>query len=133
MAPLPEDRIKPAQPFTNADLDFAGPLYLKDSGEKAYICLFTCAVTRAVHLELACDMTTERFLLALRCMIARRGMCSIIWSDNTKTFKLLARSYRDVGEYWNQTRPKLLCLKRRLNGSSLWRKPHNGVGFMNGL
>ena len=87
MAPLPEDRIKPAPPFTNVGLDFAGPLYLKDSGEKVYICLFTCAVTRAVHLELVCDMTTERFLLALRRMIARRGMCSIIWSDNAKTFK----------------------------------------------
>ena len=34
-------------------------------------------------------MTTERliFLLALRCMIARRGICSIIWSGNAKTFK----------------------------------------------
>jgi len=87
MAPLPEDRIKPAPPFTNVDLDFAGPLYLKGSGEKAYMCLFTYAVAIAVHLELVCDMTTERFLLALRRMIARRGMRSIIWSDNAKTFK----------------------------------------------
>jgi len=63
MAPLPEDRIKPAPPFTNVGIDFAGPLYLKDSGEKAYICLFTCAVTRAVHLELVCDMTTGGFSL----------------------------------------------------------------------
>ena len=68
-------------------LDFAGHLYLEDSGEKVYICLFTCAVTSAVHLELVCDITTERFLLALRRMIARRGMYSIIWSDNAKTFK----------------------------------------------
>ena len=29
----------------------------------------------------------ERFLLALRRMTARRGMCGIIWSDNDKTFK----------------------------------------------
>ena len=86
MAPLPEDRIKPAPPFTNVGIDFAGPLYLKDSGEEAYNCLFPCAVTRAVHLELVCDMTTERFLLALRRMVAR-GMCNIIWSDNAKTFK----------------------------------------------
>jgi len=62
-------------------------LYLRDSNDKAYICLFTCAVTRAVHLELVSNMTVERFLLALRCIIARRGMCSIIWSDNAKTFK----------------------------------------------
>ena len=86
MAPLPEDRIKPALPFNNVGLDFAGPLDLKDSGDKVYICLFTCAVTRAVHLELVCDMTAERFLLALRRMIAIRGMCSIIWSDNAKCF-----------------------------------------------
>jgi hypothetical protein len=32
-------------------------------------------------------MTTELFLLALRRMIARRGMFCIIWSDNAKTFK----------------------------------------------
>ena len=41
MAPLPEDRIKPSPPFTNVGLDFAGPLHLKDSAEKVYICLFT--------------------------------------------------------------------------------------------
>ena len=55
-APLPKDRIKPAPPFTNVGLNFAGPLFLKDSGEKAYICLFTCAVTRAIHLELVSNM-----------------------------------------------------------------------------
>ena len=32
-------------------------------------------------------MTVERFLLGLRRMVARRGMCSIIWPDNAKTFK----------------------------------------------
>ena len=34
MVPLPEDRIKLAPPFTDVGLDFPGPLYLKDSGEK---------------------------------------------------------------------------------------------------
>ena len=32
-------------------------------------------------------MAMERFLLGLRRMTARRGMCGIIWSDNAKTFK----------------------------------------------
>ena len=89
MAPPPEDRIKPAPPFTNAGLDFAGPLFLQDSGENAYICLFTCAVTRAIHLESVSNMTVERFLLALRRIVARRGMCSIICSDNAKTLRVL--------------------------------------------
>ena len=91
MAPLPADRSRPAPPFTNVGLDFAGPLYLRESNDKAYICLFTCAVTRAVHLELISNMTVERFLQALRRMVARRGMCSIIWSDNAKTFKGASR------------------------------------------
>ena len=89
MAPLPEETIKPAPPITNMGLDIAAALYLKDSGEKVrlYICLFICAVTRVVRLELVCDKTAERILLALRRMITRRGMCNIIWSDNAKTFK----------------------------------------------
>ena len=87
MAPLPEDRIKPAPPFTNVGLDFTCPLSLKNSSEKAYICLFTSAVTRAIHLGIVSNTTLERFLLTLRRMVARRGMCSIIWSDNAKTLK----------------------------------------------
>ena len=92
MAPLAEDRMKPAPPFTNVGLGFAGPLLLKDSGEKAYICLFISAVTRAIHLELVSNMTVERFLLALRRMVARRGICGIIWSDKAKTFKSADKS-----------------------------------------
>ena len=118
MAPLPANRIVPAPPFTNVGLDFAGPLHLKNRGEKAYICLFTCAVTRAVHLELVSNMTTERFLLALRRMVARRGMCSIIWSDNAKTFKCAKKEYRGVGESWNPKKPVQLCLRTRFNGNS---------------
>ncbi|KRX64129.1 hypothetical protein T06_1669 [Trichinella sp. T6] len=50
-------------------LDFAAPLYVKDEQRPAltaYICLFTCIVTRAVHLEVVFDMTTARFLAAFR-------------------------------------------------------------------
>ncbi|KAL7880972.1 hypothetical protein SRHO_G00032260 [Serrasalmus rhombeus] len=53
-APLPRDRITESPPFEVAGVDFAGPLYVKiqSSMAKAYIALFTCTVTRAVHLEL---------------------------------------------------------------------------------
>ncbi|XP_068671180.1 uncharacterized protein [Montipora capricornis] len=42
-------------------------------------------------------MTVERFLLALRRLIARRGMCSVIWSDNAKTFKA---ANKELQQYW---------------------------------
>ncbi|GFR11977.1 uncharacterized protein TNCT_461911 [Trichonephila clavata] len=61
IAPLPNDRIEKSQPFETTGVDFAGPLYLKE-GSKVYISLFTCAVTRNVHLELLSSLSTECFI-----------------------------------------------------------------------
>ena len=67
-APLPKLRVQEASPFAVAGVDFAGPLYVQfDNGEaKAYICIFTCAVTRAIHLEVVTDLTESSFLQAFR-------------------------------------------------------------------
>ncbi|XP_064466296.1 uncharacterized protein LOC135377646 [Ornithodoros turicata] len=68
-APLPPDRITRAEPFEVTGVDFAGPLFYKApdvNSKKCYIALFTCAVTRAVHLEIVDDLTTQRFLMAFR-------------------------------------------------------------------
>ncbi|XP_015926265.2 uncharacterized protein [Parasteatoda tepidariorum] len=97
MAPLPEFRIEQSHPFNATGLDFAGPLYIKNSDVKHYILLFTCAATRAVHLELVNSLTTENFLLAFRRFIARRGLCSVMYSDNAKTFK---RAELDLKNIW---------------------------------
>lgn len=88
-APLPKDRVTESPPFEITGVDFAGPLFVKvkNTVEKAYIALFTCAVTRAVHLELVSSLSTESFLLAFKRFISRRGLCKIIYSDNAKTFK----------------------------------------------
>ena len=58
---------------------------------KVWVCLFTCLVVRAVHLELVEDMTTESFLMCLRRFIARRGKPVEIISDNAATFLLAKR------------------------------------------
>ena len=50
-APLPINRVRDAAVFEVTGVDFAGPLYLCGE-EKVWICLFTCAVYRAIHLEL---------------------------------------------------------------------------------
>ncbi len=56
--------------------------------EKAWICLFTCFVTRVIHLELVLDLSAFQFLNCLRRFIARRGKPSKIISDNAPAFKL---------------------------------------------
>ena len=48
---FPSGRVGEDPPFTNTGIDFAGPLYTA-SNQKVHVCLFTCACTRAVHLEL---------------------------------------------------------------------------------
>ena len=97
MAPLPAERVQIAPPFTHIGVDFTGPLYLKvtkgseSSTSKAYVCIFICENSRAVHLELLNSMTTEDFLQAFRRMVNRRGMAQVIHSDNQTTFHKAAK------------------------------------------
>ena len=63
--------------------------------------LFTCSLTRAVHLEILPNQTTQEFIQALKRLIARRGRPKVIYSDNAKTFekasKWIKRVYKDEG------------------------------------
>ncbi|XP_064482986.1 uncharacterized protein LOC135395827 [Ornithodoros turicata] len=87
-APLPRERATESESFAVVGVGYAGPLYLRgsSSSSKAYIVLFSCGVTRAVHLELSSFMNVPDFLLAFRRFIARRGMSSSVYSDNARTF-----------------------------------------------
>ncbi|MBA4719447.1 MAG: transposase family protein [Nitrosopumilus sp.] len=96
-------------PFTNTGVDFAGPLYIRYPGStrsnKVWLCLFTCCVVRAVHLDLVPDMTTTAFLRCMKRFVARRGLPRRIVSDNAQTFKCAAKSItamlsqQDVQQY----------------------------------
>lgn len=100
-ADLPESRVSGSPAFTHVGVDFAGPVYVKSTSgstkqmKKAYICLFTCATSRALHLELTPDLSTEAFVRCLRRFIARRGRPASITSDNAKTFK---RANKELGQ-----------------------------------
>nr|XP_015904720.2 uncharacterized protein LOC107437295 [Parasteatoda tepidariorum] len=82
---LPENRVKDALVFEITGIDLAGPLMLREKC-KAWIIIFTCAVYRAIHLELITSQSTQSFLLGLRRFIARRGRPKVIYSDNGTNF-----------------------------------------------
>ena len=63
-------------------------------------------VTRAVHLELVQDMTTEEFLLAFKHFIAQRGTPVEIISDNAAIFKLA----RDVEKCDQKLQSAIICV-----------------------
>ena len=69
LPPLPEYHVKQSRPFQFTGVDFAGPLYVKPSPKgkkpKAWLCLYTCVVTGAVHLDLVPDLYTHTFLRRL--------------------------------------------------------------------
>ena len=63
---------------------------------KSYVCLFTCASTRAVHIELVQSLTVESFIQALRRFCARRGLPATLISDNAKTFKSASKEAKKL-------------------------------------
>ena len=97
--PLPRFRLENAHPFTACGVDFTGALYYKNNTSntnKAYVTLFTCAVTRAIHLELVTDMTSDTFLRAFRRFAARRSLPSHMISDNQTTFIAAAEEIQNL-------------------------------------
>ena len=92
MGDLPQERIARVRAFAKTGLDYAGPFYLKASKgrgirtTKGYLAVFVCLATKAVHLEIVGDLTTDSFIAALKRFTARRGKPNEIWSDNATTF-----------------------------------------------
>ncbi|XP_067619247.1 uncharacterized protein [Eurosta solidaginis] len=91
MGQLPVERLNPSRPFARCGIDFCGPsnVYLRIRGKtpyKAYIAIFVCLATKAVHIELVSDLSNDGFLAALKRMIGRIGLPSDIFCDNATNF-----------------------------------------------
>lgn len=88
--PLPQIRTCASTPFMITGIDFTGALYIwnNHTKEKVYICLFTCATSCAIHLEVVMDLTVETFLLAFRRsrFTGHRSLPQIVVSDNVYTY-----------------------------------------------
>lgn len=92
MSDLPSDRTETAPPFTYSGIDcfgpFYGPSFLLEGGKevKRYGLLLTCLCSRAIHIEMLDDMTTNAFINALRSFIAIRGSVRQLRSDQGTNF-----------------------------------------------
>ncbi|XP_063540068.1 uncharacterized protein LOC134749095 [Cydia strobilella] len=103
MGDLPEIRVKPSRAFLTTGVDFAGPVNVRMSPGrgtktfKAYISIFICMVTKAIHIECVSNMSMEAFMAAFRRFTSRRGFVKEMWSDHGTNF---ISSSKEILETW---------------------------------
>jgi hypothetical protein len=137
MGDLPKDRVQPARPFLNSGVDFGGPVYLKEGrgrGKrtvKGYIALFVCFATKALHLELVGDLSSQSFLGALKRFISRRGHVANLYSDNGTNFVGARNELSELGEMLKSQKFERDVIDRLADRTVRWHfipphSPHHG-------
>jgi hypothetical protein len=119
-------------------LDFLGPLYVSKKGdaqdavssEKTYVCLYACASTRAIHLELTPDLTVPSFLRSFRRFVSRFGLPATLISDNAKTFTSASRELENI-TVLDRSKFNVILQIKELTGNLSLNAPLGGAGFGN--
>ncbi|XP_058817536.1 uncharacterized protein LOC131680842 [Topomyia yanbarensis] len=90
-ADLPPKRVTPCSLFRRVGVEYCGPFSLvyphrRCQPAKCFVAVYVCLVTKAVHLEIVADLTTQAFLASLKRFTSRRGRPDLIICDNAKNF-----------------------------------------------
>ena len=107
MAHLPAARVTPGEPpFSAVGVDYFGPLKVKyrRGTVKRYGCVFTCLAIRAVHIEIAHDLSTDSFIQAVCRFVSRRGAPNELFSDNGTNFRGAEVEVKQMLQNWNQAK-----------------------------
>ena len=81
-------------PFIHTGVDYFDLITIKSGKrtrastgmDKRYGVVFTCIMYRAIHLELAGDLSIDCFIISLQRLTSRRGNPRSMWSDNSENF-----------------------------------------------
>ena len=138
MGDLPTGRSKTGQPaFTDTGMDFAGPFSIRQGHTRrpvkieAYICIFICLATKAVHLEVTSDLSTESFTACLRRFVSRRNCPKSLHCDNGSNFvgarRELERLYTFLADEDNDLIIRQFLLQQQIQWSHIpAASPHFG-------
>ena len=83
--PLPVYRVQGNKVFGSVGIDFAGPLFIR-GGCKVWVVLYTCAVFRAIHLDIVFSLSSDAFILSFRRFCSLFGRPDVIYTDNGTNF-----------------------------------------------
>ena len=122
MANLPQDLLQvDSYRFAYCGVDYFGSLIIrqKRSNIKRYRCLFTCLATRAVHLEVATDLSADASINALRRFLSRRGPVICMYSDTGTNLVEAERMLHEALQKWNENQVQEFFLRRKSVGHSI--------------
>ena len=80
----PKTRAEGSRPFQVTRVGFTGPIRYTSRAKtesKAYLALYACSLTKAVHLDLLKSLERSEFIASLKWFIARRGRPEMIYSE----------------------------------------------------
>lgn len=139
MGPLPAPRLKPDKVFNHVGCDLGGPFFVKESLRrnakvyKSYLCLFVCFSTKAVHLEVLTDLSCDCFLAAFDRFVARRGLCSCVYSDCGTNFIAAAKHLKEVVNFLNNKDNQDKIINGLTTRHVEWRNNPPNAASMGGL
>lgn len=137
MSSLPAGRVTVSRPFSHCGIDYAGPITLRESRRrnarnyKAYIAMFVCFTTKAVHIEVVNDLTSDAFIGALKRFIARRDKPSHIHSDNGTNFVGAHNQLKELAKFLDEEQMQIDVRHFLCNQKVSWNfippnAPHHG-------
>lgn len=144
MGSLPKSRFIGNYPFETTGVDYAGPFQLRDRKTrgfkiiKGYIAIFICFLTKAIHLELVTELTSDYFIAALRRFVSRRGKPTSIHSDNGTNFVGANSKLKELFTFLSDNSHKKTIIDWAANEGIEWsyippRAPHFGGLWESGV
>ena len=135
MGQLPNYCVEAGNPvFANTTLDLFGPFEIKIAPrtiKEAWCCIFTCMTSRAIHLELYTEKSTDMFLMAFRRFVCLRGHPKLVWSDRGTNFVGAQEYLRDMVHNCNVTKVKSNLTEQGIMFEWVWNVPK--ASYMNGV
>ena len=105
MGQLPTLRVAVGfPPFSCTAMDMFGPLHIRLNRrtlQEAQVIIFTCTTTRAIHLELVTDKSSDTFLMAFRRFACIRGNPNICYSDHGTNFVGAQDYLKEIMRNWD--------------------------------
>ena len=122
------------RPFLIVGVDFCGPVNItyRIRGRppvKMYIAVYVCFTSKAVHIELVSDLTSDAFVLSFQRFVARRGLPTKVYCDNATNFVGASRALNELHEAFAAQKEDLVryAAERKVEFSFIPpRAPHFG-------